>query len=364
MRRKVSKTEWGSIFQDEAEFDIRVSSFKSNLYHTGAVAERVQFGILESLGRDLPDEDELDSKRNDHGLSQNKSDQSSDHKTKSNVVPLTVRVNRDMVHISIDTSVNPLHQRGYRLQTAKAPLREDLAYAMLYSAGWQPTHTRMHYKAANSGRLYSALLDPFCGSGTIAIEAAAIAAGLPPGRLRSAPMEGTKLHDPAKWNNLIKSAMSPDQRAVSSEFYVSASDRDMGAIQAARNNAKRAGVSDYLRIEEGSLSSSDWFVNPSAAPDSILVATNPPFGKRISPIATLRRGDNHPLLPLYQKIGHQIHKLMEVKDSVGAVVLAQDLRLARRTALEDFEVAFTSHHGGMPVSALVMGRLDSKNEKS
>jgi putative N6-adenine-specific DNA methylase len=103
-------------------------------------------------------------------------------------VRIAVRFVDDVATISLDTSATPLHRRGYRLDGAKAPLREDIAFAVLQAAGF---------------RKGMALLDPFCGSGTIAIEAACIAAGLPPGRLRPAPLQGFAFADAAEWQKLL-----------------------------------------------------------------------------------------------------------------------------------------------------------------
>ena len=88
------------------------------------------------------------------------------------------------MQISIDTSSTPLHQHSCRSEMAKAPLREDIAYSMLYAAGLQN---------------YQGLLDPMCGSGTIAIEGAAMKLGLPPGRLRNLSLDGTAFHSPELW---------------------------------------------------------------------------------------------------------------------------------------------------------------------
>ena len=255
---------------------------------------------------------------------------------------LDARIVRDQVEISINTSQNPLHQRGYRLQTAKAPLREDLAYAMLWSSGWKPAY----HSSLEGITKYEAFLDPFCGSGTIAIEAAAMRAGIPPGRLRPAPLMGTLLGCPVKWNALTE---PQSWEIVTSPFQVYASDRDAGAIGATEANAKRAGVFDLLDISDVALSSQPWLESPGVAPKSILVATNPPFGKRISPS---RENHSSDLLPLFQTLGHRLNRLVDAGCEVGVTILSTPEHNMRRKTGIPLELLFRSTHGGLSVTAM------------
>jgi putative N6-adenine-specific DNA methylase len=299
--------------------DIRVTSTKSKLMHTNAIAERVQAAIDESLGREAQEnKGEIDPCKN---------------------VRLTVRIVRDMVLMSIDTSSSPLHQRGYRLETAKAPLREDLAFALLYSSGWQPHH---------DGEIkFEGLLDPFCGSGTIVIEGASIVAGLPPGRLRPAPLRGTQLFDPSQWKTLLDDNVPSKRQA---HVVICGNDRNAGAVSAAISNATRAGVRGLIDFRQAALASNPWFEDPLLAPDCPLIVTNPPFGKRIKGKDTKR--DIHPLLPLYQTLGGRMGRLMEAKPGAGITMLSHDPKLARKMGLPDMSVAFSTHHGGIDVSAM------------
>lgn len=321
LRRKVAKTPWKRLLiQDARIVDIRVSASKSKLYHTGAIAERIQKAIDESLGRD-PSVETLDE---------------------DNSVRLTVKIVRDVVQISIDTSESPLHQRGYRLETAKAPLREDIAFAMLYSSGWKP-----RYICSDSQTLpYNGLLDPFCGSGTILIEAASILAGLPPGRLRPAPLAGTAFSlDQEEWKALTKDSMMIPLES-DPNVTIFGSDRDEGAIAATVANAERAGVGSEIEVCHAAIARSPWLEDPSLAPDAPLIVTNPPFGKRVK-----GKGVSNELLPLYQMFGDRVSKLATEKPATDATVLAQDLRLARRMGLP-LNVLFSTHHGGIDVAAM------------
>ena len=170
-------------------------------------------------------------------------------------VELVARMDRDRCTISIDTSGEALHRRGWRKQTAKAPLREDLAHALLLASGWDRA---------------SPLVDPLCGSGTIAIEAVGLARGLAPGRLRSFAFEHTRLMDAASWSAI--QAESPPRPLPAP---VLARDRNPGAIEATRGNAQRAGVADDLQLEQADL-------EHEPLPAGATLVTNPPYGQRIA----------------------------------------------------------------------------------
>ena len=340
LRRKVAKMPWSKWLKNDSYItDIRVSASKSKLYHTGAIAERIQKAIDESLGREAQEP-------NVKMVAVDKA------------VQLTVRIIKDMVQLSIDTSASPLHQRGYRLQTAKAPLREDIAFAMLHSSGWRPI-----YEGGDDAEFkYGGLLDPFCGSGTILIEAASIVAGLPPGRLRPAPLGGTHFFDPTRWKSLVEDPVTRPFRSYS-EVIILGSDRDDGAVAAAASNANRAGIGDQIDVVKAAIASSPWLENPSIAPEAPLILTNPPFGHRIK-----GKGDSGTLLPLYQKLGYLVTHLLEARVSelmepgATATILAHDVSLARRTGLP-LQTLFATHHGGIEVSAMSTLTKEARTER-
>jgi 23S rRNA G2445 N2-methylase RlmL len=255
---------------------------------------------------------------------------------------------KDQVEIFLYTSQNPLHQRGYRLETVKAPLREDIAYAMLWSAGWRPFFRGVHKGTVGDPRRFKTLFDPFCGSGTIAIEAAAIMAQIPPGRLRPAPFTGTSLEDGDRWSQMLKERCADrPSRKCNVTSSIAAADRDIGAVKATKSNAERAGVLDLLDIRHSALSSHPWWEAPDEVTRPTLIVTNPPFGKRISPSKKIpQRPDAH-LLPLYQTLRHHINSMGH---QVEAVVLTNCPNILRRAGMQ-FKSLFKSTHGGMPVSA-------------
>jgi putative N6-adenine-specific DNA methylase len=209
----------------------------------------------------------------------------------------------DQCTISIDTSGELLHRRGYRLAIAKAPLRETLAAGLVLASGWDCT---------------SPLLDPFCGSGTIAIEAALIARQIPPGRSRNFAFMNWPDFQPEHWTKIINS-LSPqtgnDHSGHSGDVKIFASDRDAGAIQIAISNAERAGVSQHIEFTQRSVSAIDpggkgWLV------------TNPPYGVRVS--------ENKDLRNLYAQLGNTMR--FKCQGWVFAI-LCNDLALLRQLNL-------------------------------
>ena len=356
LTRKVARIPWETYLLDnDADggaaagggpiVNVRAICAKSKLFHTTAVEERVAAAIAKSMGN-VAIAIDTDTTGTTTSTTTNT-------RRSRPTVELLVRVHRDVVTLSIDTSPTPIHQRGYRLETAKAPLREDIAFSMLYAAG-------LHDSSSSSN--YQKIFDPMCGSGTIAIEGAAMKLGLPPGRFRGAPMEGTTFYKPELWDELLNQALEKSEKLASdfgsssSQPIVVAADRDEGATKAAIANAERAGVLRFMDITTRSVSDHDWLSSESTTAEegSVLVATNPPFGKRISSSRekAARRFDE--LLPLYQTLGS---KISGMKGNVGAVVLSNNVDLVRRMGLKgndstNTKALFSTQHGGLPVAAM------------
>jgi putative N6-adenine-specific DNA methylase len=297
LERKAAMLPWTAWLRDDVALDVRATARKSRLFHTGAIEERIARAARDAVG-DLPE------------LAAN---------SDAPAAKVAVRMFGDVCTVSLDIADTPLHRRGYRLEVAKAPLREDLAHALALAV--RPTSA-------------DAILDPFCGSGTVAIEAAALQAGLPPGRLRRPPLEHLAAFDRNAWRKLLASveASAPSAPIV-------AGDRDAGAIEAAKANAARAGVADAIQFGVAALRSQTWFAGDAPARGCLL--TNPPFGVRVG------KGPN--LQPLYQSLG-ACAKRLGAGWRVG--ILAHDPRLARKTALP-LRAAFTTKHGGLSVTAMV-----------
>lgn len=203
---------------------VAVSTDKeSKLYHSGAVEERVN----EVLGRPLGGQ------------------------------VVQVRVLRDAVTVSLDASGAPLHHRGWRGPAGKAPMRESLAAALVLASGWD---------------VRTPLVDPFCGSGTIAIEAAMIARRMAPGRNRSFAFEQWPSFEPDGWERLLRGA---DGDVVQKCPPIIAADRDAGAVASVSENAMRAGVGDNITAMQRTVSD---LVLPTRAG---WIVSNPPYGHRV-----------------------------------------------------------------------------------
>ena len=265
LRKKASRLAWEQYLAPGQPVALRVTCHKSKLYHSDAVAERVAGAIADRLGQASL----FTTKRGD-----DETVETTRRVVSTNAQLIVVRLMHDKCTISMDSSGALLHQRGYRLATAKAPLRETLAAGMLFASGWDKA---------------SPLLDPFCGSGTIAIEAALMARNIAPGRARRFSFMDWPNFDAALWQSLLETVETRDdsprsgaERDRASLPPIMASDRDAGAIEAAKANAARAGVADGIEFSRRAVSA----IEPPSQPG--WVVTNPPYGVRVSGNKDLR----------------------------------------------------------------------------
>lgn len=173
--------------------------------------------------------------------------------------PLRVTIIKDEVTVCIDTSGESLHKRGYRKLTSKAPITETLAAALIMLTPW------------NKDRI---LVDPFCGSGTMPIEAAMLGAGIAPGSRRSFLAETWKEMFPESiWQQARQEAEDIIRRDIS--MSVQGYDIDGEIIKAARQNAKWAGVDHLIHFQQKSLR------ELSSNKRYGFIITNPPYGERL-----------------------------------------------------------------------------------
>ncbi len=321
LERKAAPVPWGDVLGrhlpaslDGIRFEI--TARKSRLYHTGAIEERLRRSLLAwAAERRLPPwPAEVPEPR------------------------FVVRVLRDRVTISADASGEPLHRRGYRQAVAKAPLRETLAAALVLASEWDGT---------------SPLFDPFCGAGTLVVEAALLAGGIPPGRQRRFSFEGWPGFESGiggereTSRETSASGAGPEDaghqdpstgEATSPGITMSGADRDAGAVEAARANARRAGVADRVSFHRAALSVAPF---PALPAGGGLLVTNPPYGRRV--------GDPERLRNLYGRLG----ALLRERWSGGRVVfLSADPGLTGQLGLET-RTLFRTRNGGLPVEAVV-----------
>ncbi len=297
LRRRASQLAWERFLQPAQPLAIRVTCHKSRLYHSSAVARELAVAIGERLNKPP----EL-VKFEEGGAAQ----------------LVIVRLVNDDCTLSIDTSGALLHRRGYRLETAKAPLRETLAAAMLDASGWDRQ---------------SPLLDPFCGSGTIPIEAALAAMGVAPGASRRFAFMDWPAYQAELWQALLAENAAYRQTLLAARPAprIMASDRDAGAIKISRANAARAGVEGSIEFSCRAVSS----IEPGLSPG--WVVTNPPYGLRVSQGKDLRN--------LYAQFGNVL-RLHCPGWQVG--ILSSDPALLRQTGLS-LETLSGWNNGGTPV---------------
>lgn len=202
---------------------------------------------------------------------------------------VNARASKGRLVISIDLSGDSLHKRGYRLSGGGAPLKENLAAAILLRADWPAV-------AARGG----ALLDPMCGSGTLLIEGALMAASIAPGLDRDYwGFSGWRGHQSAVWQALLEQADSERTAALQRQWpEIRGYDANPRAIVDAEENIERAGLTGRVRILRKELAK---FVKPThLVIDSGLVVTNPPYGERL--------GDEASLLHLYRNLGQTLRQ--------------------------------------------------------
>ena len=199
---------------------------------------------------------------------------------------VNVFLHRDKATVNIDLSGDSLHRRGYRLEGAGAPLKENLAAAILMRAGWP--------EIADQG---GALVDPMCGSGTLPIEAAMIAADIAPGLLRAYwGFNGWKQHDADCWSGLLEDAKKRRVKGLQKLPVIRGFDASNQAIEIARDNAAGIGLEDHIEFSQRAIKDcapAPAVTNKEGPPG--LVVVNPPYGERLGEVEELK--------PLYKELG-------------------------------------------------------------
>ena len=250
---------WEEYLPKDAKFWVKkASSIKSKLFSSSDIQSIVKKAVVERLKREY----EVEWFPED-GVA----------------YPIRVFLLKDEVMVTLDTSGESLHKRGYRTMTSKAPLTETLAAALLMLTPWK------------ADRIF---VDPFCGSGTFPIEAAMMAANIAPGRHREFIAEQwTNLIDRKLWYETVEEAEEMVDTSVSVD--IQGYDIDGEVVKAARENAKRAGVADMIHFQERQVSE---LRHPKKYG---FIVTNPPYGERLE--------DKKDLPELYTQIGEAYRNL-------------------------------------------------------
>ncbi len=176
-------------------------------------------------------------------------------------VEVFVMILNNQASIFINSSWAPLHQRGYRSQTGEAPLKENLAAALVVLSNW---------------KYGSPFWDPFCGSGTLGIEAALLARNIAPGLSRNFAFQSWKIYDSKIFENVVADAKK--KQYTQKKYQILCSDMDEKIVELAKINAEKAGVADTITFSQHDITSPllPYDLEP------LTIVCNPPYGKRLT----------------------------------------------------------------------------------
>lgn len=281
--KQARRFDWADHLPQGATVSVETTCRKSKIYHAGAATQRVETALQDAgftIAKEAP-------------------------------LALRVRIENNLVTLSLDTSGESLHRRGHKQAVNKAPLRETLAALFLRAAGF-------------NGRI--PLYDPMCGSGTLPIEAAERAMGLDAGRARGFAFEQLDSFDANTFATLRSTPRSTPLR-----FY--GTDRDAGAIKMAQDNATRAGIAAQTQFHTAPISAA---TPPCDTPGLVIV--NPPYGGRI--------GNKGPLYGLYGAFGA---RMLEHFSGWRVAMITSEQSLAQATKLPFGPPGPVVNHGGIKV---------------
>jgi 23S rRNA (guanine2445-N2)-methyltransferase / 23S rRNA (guanine2069-N7)-methyltransferase len=289
--------DWAQHFAPDATLAIDATGTSGSIVHSGFAAQRVKDAIADQCRERFDARPSIQPERPD--------------------VRLNLRLHKGRATLSVDISGEPLHRRGWRRGQGEAPLKENLACAMLLRARWPEIH-------AGGG----ALLDPMCGSGTLLVEAAWMAAGVAPALQRDYfGFLGWRGHDAALWQKLHEAAEAralEGLRNLRPCFFGSDSDPQM--IATSTHNLQNAGVAGFAHLDKRPVE----HLEPPPGFATGLVITNPPYGARM--------GDPAALPSLYEALGARLREGFvdwhaAVLTSEPELVHALGLRPAKRYVL-------------------------------
>jgi 23S rRNA (guanine2445-N2)-methyltransferase / 23S rRNA (guanine2069-N7)-methyltransferase len=285
----VRGVDWSEHLAPDATLAIDASGSSGSLVHSVFAAQKMKDAIVDQCRERFGTRPTIQSERPD--------------------LRLNLRLHQGRAIVSLDLSGEPLHRRGWRRGQGEAPLKENLACAMLLRARWPETY-------AHGG----ALVDPMCGSGTLLIEAAWMAAGVAPALQRDHfGFFGWRGHDAALWQGLHAAAREralEGLRGLRTCFF--GSDSDPRMISIATHNLQTAGVAGFVMLEKHDVAH---LQRPRDFPRG-LVITNPPYGERMGDLVTLPA--------LYRTMGERLKA-----DFAGwrAAVLTSEVGLERALGL-------------------------------
>ena len=248
----VHQIPWEDHLIPDGTLAVDVSGTTPGLTHTHYAAQRVKDGVVDRFRERFGRRPSVDTERPQ--------------------LRLNLHLHAGNASLALDLSGESLHRRGYRRESGAAPLKENLAAALLLRAGWSAI--------ANGG---GGLVDPLCGTGTLPIEAALMAADCAPGALRSYwGFLGWLGHIPALWTRLTQEAVARREVGVSRLPTIVGYDADGGSVRQALEGVERAGLRGHVHIERRELAHCR-----ATGSEVGLVIANPPYGERLGELAEL-----------------------------------------------------------------------------
>ena len=279
---------WIDHFDTTKSFAIDFHTMQSVIQHSQYGAQKCKDAIVDQFRQQTGSRPDVDKK---HAA-----------------IRINVRAKKNSLNISLDLSGHSLHQRGYRQYTVAAPLKENLAAAVLMRANW-PAMIADH----------TPLIDPMCGSGTIVIEAACMAMNIAPGLFRSDfGFNAWQQHNEKLWSELRQQAQAARIGDTSLMPRILGFDSDAAAIEAARKNLALAGIEQFIELKQQAIT----YLTNQEYGNSGLIVTNAPYGERLS--------DYEKLTPVYEAFGAQLKKYFP---GWQASVVTSDESLAKATGL-------------------------------
>ena len=280
-------------------------------------SQRVKDGIVDRIRRIEGDRPSVDTKNPD--------------------IRIHVRQHKGIVSVALDISGGSLHKRGYRTGQGSAPIKENLAAALLIRSGW-PALSRQG----------AALLDPMCGSGTLLIEGAMMAANIAPGLQRQCyGFTHWRQHDESLWQTLLDEAWEYKRLGLESfDLDIRGYDANPRVLEYTVKNIENAGLDEHIRLSHKPL---DQFGKPTASRGLLL--SNPPYGERL--------GEMESLQPLYQKLGKVLQKNFH---GWRAAIFTGNVDLARELDLAPSK-QYSLYNGTIPCKLLLFDDMQSKREQ-
>jgi 23S rRNA (guanine2445-N2)-methyltransferase / 23S rRNA (guanine2069-N7)-methyltransferase len=286
---QVSIIDWSQHIASNASFVVNAQTFRSELTHSKFISQRIKDAIVDhftDMGEQRPD---VEFDRPD--------------------VSIQCRIRQNQVILSIDLAGVGLHHRGYRLQGGAAPIKENLASALLIRAGW--------LRLCNDSSVPElSLYDPMCGSGTFLIEAAMMALDIAPGIYRDyLGIFGWSQFNPELWQKTIIAAQQKREKSTNRHrLQIIGSDMNPKAVNSAQSNLALAKLEDVVKIHIAAIDQVEQFnVNQIGKPSEGLVIVNPPYSERL--------GEFDQVKQLYAELGNLLKQNF---DGWKASVLSPD----------------------------------------